>query len=416
MDYLCFGISHHTAKVAVRERVAFTDSEIEQALKQLNHFRERLILSTCNRTELYLATDANLSKTDLLRELEKLKHLTLVDDAPSFYFLRGAEVIKHLMTVGAGIDSMVLGEDQILTQLKNAMALAQGQEAVSKKLLPLFQKTLEIGKKARTETKINENSTSVPSVALELAKQVFPTLSGLRILIVGAGEMAELTLKILKNSAEAKIFIANRTPKKAEELAQQFEGQTVPMDQLDRVLTQVDMVITSTSAPHHLITKETLQKCSMLKKILLFIDLSVPRDVEPGLSKLENVFVYDVDDLQKIADRNRDKRKKEVGVVETMVTKAVLEFTENQNQRKAVPAIQMLRSHVEKIAQAETEKLLQKLNHLGEKEKAEVKTAIHQLTQKILHEPTLKLKKLAQDQIVEQVIQDIFVQNNKESQ
>jgi glutamyl-tRNA reductase len=415
MDYLCFGISHHTAKVAVRERVAFTDSEIEQALKKLNHLQERLILSTCNRTELYLATDANLSKTDLLKELEKLKGLTLVDDAPSFYFLRGSEVIEHLMTVGTGIDSMVLGEDQILTQLKNAMALAQGQEAVSKKLLPLFQKTLEIGKKARTETKINENSTSVPSVALELAKQVFPTLSGLRILIVGAGEMAELTLKILKNSADAKIFIANRTVSKAEELAEQFQGQVVAMDSLESILPEIDLVITSTSAPHYLITKETLKKCPMLKKILLFIDLSVPRDVDPALTKLENVFVYDVDDLQKIADRNRDKRKKEVSAVEKMISSAVLEFTENQKQRKAVPAIQMLRSYVEKIAHAETEKLLQKLNHLNEKEKTEVKTAIHQLTQKILHEPTLKLKKLAQDQVVEQVIQDVFVQN-KENQ
>jgi glutamyl-tRNA reductase len=319
------------------------------------------------------------------------------------------------MTVGTGIDSMVLGEDQILTQLKNAMALAQGQEAVSKKLLPLFQKTLEIGKKARTETKINENSTSVPSVALELAKQVFPTLSGLRILIVGAGEMAELTLKILKNSADAKIFIANRTVSKAEELAEQFQGQVVAMDSLESILPEIDLVITSTSAPHYLITKETLKKCPMLKKILLFIDLSVPRDVDPALTKLENVFVYDVDDLQKIADRNRDKRKKEVSAVEKMISSAVLEFTENQKQRKAVPAIQMLRSYVEKIAHAETEKLLQKLNHLNEKEKTEVKTAIHQLTQKILHEPTLKLKKLAQDQVVEQVIQDVFVQN-KENQ
>jgi len=415
MDYLCFGISHHTAKVAVRERVAFTDSEIEQALKKLNHLQERLILSTCNRTEIYLATNENLSKTDLLKELEKLKNLTLVDNAANFYFLRGAEVIEHLMTVGTGIDSMVLGEDQILTQLKNAMALAQKQEAISKKLLPLFQKTLEIGKKARTETKINENSTSVPSVALELAKQVFPTLSGLRILIVGAGEMAELTLKILKNSADAQIFIANRTGSKANELATQFQGQVVAMDSLESVLSQIDLVITSTSAPHYLITKEALKKCPLLKKILLFIDLSVPRDVDPELTKLENVFVYDVDDLQKIADRNRDKRKKEVIVVEKMILSAVQEFTENQKQRKAVPAIQMLRSHVEKIAQAETEKLLQKLNHLDEKEKNEVKTAIHQLTQKILHEPTLKLKKLAQDETVEQVIQDIFVQN-KESQ
>jgi len=413
MDYLCFGISHHTAKVAVRERVAFTDLEIEQALKKLNHLPERLILSTCNRTELYLATDASLSKTDLLKELEKLKGLTLVDDAASFYFLRGAEVIRHLMTVGTGIDSMVLGEDQILTQLKNAIALAQKQEAISKKLLPLFQKTLEMGKKARTETKINENSTSVPSVALELAKQIFPTLSGLRILIVGAGEMAELTLKILKSSADAKIFIANRTQSKAEELAAQFQGQVVMMESLESVLPQIDLVLTSTSAPHYLITKETLKKCPLLKKILLFIDLSVPRDVDPELTKLENVFVYDVDDLQKIANRNRDKRKKEVGAVEKMISSAVLEFTENQKQRKAVPAIQMLRAHVEKIAKAETEKLLQKLNHLNDKEKSEVQTAIHQLTQKILHEPTLKLKKLAQDQVVEQVIQDIFVQTKE---
>ena len=392
MPLAVVGVSHRTAPLEVRERLVFGRAELPAALARLREAAgvdEAAILSTCNRTEVYLSAPDMATADAAVRELlgerlgEDPDHLSRY-----LYVHRDRAAVTHAYRVAAGLDSMILGEPQIQGQVKEAYQAAKetttlSGPAVGTLLNRLFQSSLSIGGRVRSETELGRGAASVSSAAVELAKKIFGSLNGRRALVLGAGEMSEVTLECLRAEGVRSCVVANRTYERAAELAQSWGGRAIRWDEMARELPASDIVICSTSAPHPVLTREKLRAAlpGGAKHPLCIIDIAMPRDVDPAVADEPNVFLYNIDDLQQIVDDNLGKRQKELPKADAIVASGTEEFWGWYSGLVVVPTIRDLRAHGESVRAEELEKALRRLAHLP----PEDREAVDALTRALLN-------------------------------
>lgn len=396
------GVSHRTAPVEIRERFAFTESEVVAALGGLrnrSHMKEAVLLSTCNRTELYLCPG---SDPDLLAAAETVlseKAGELVGGTAQYlYRRRGLDAVRHLYRVVAGLDSQVLGEAEIQGQAKTAYALAGRVPAdppvAGPVLHRLFQTAFAVGGQIRSKTPLGEGAASVASVAVALARKIFGDLEGRQVMILGAGSTAELVVEAMKRDRIKGLIVANRTYDRARNLAERMSGKAVHFDEMPFALAETDILVASTAAPHALVTLDGFRQAmgGKRKKPLLVLDLAIPRDVEPELGGEDNVFLYNVDDLRELVDGTLLKRQASVPDAEAIVDEHAQAFAQWHDARDVVPLIRSLRSRWGHLRETELEWLWHRLSHLPQEDREIVESFSKRLLNKLLHEPTTRLK------------------------
>lgn len=404
MAITVLGINHETAPVEVRERFVFTPTEARAALAALTGqgaFREAVLLSTCNRTELYgYATGERpaADAADAARALLAGQAGMAAEEAEGYLYRRsGADAVRHLFRVATSLDSMVVGEAQIQGQVRDAYVTAhalRAERVVGPVLGRLFETALSVGGRVRSETKLGAGAASVPSAAVELARKIFGRLAGRRALILGAGQMSELALECLAGDGVDDVVVANRTPGPGAALAAKVGGRTAGYDELPALLRDADIVMSATAAPHYMLTRAHVDAAFPRGRAepLLIVDLALPRDVDPAVGELKEIFLYDMDDLRQIVDDNRHQRESEVPAAETIVEAAVGEFWGWYASLDVVPVLRAMRERADRLRAAEVDKALRKLAHLPEEDRAVVEALAQQLTNKLLHEPTVRLK------------------------
>jgi glutamyl-tRNA reductase len=396
---VAIGMNHETAPVQLRELFVLADNTVDAVMNEIRaikDIKESLVLSTCNRFELLLTTEKGAdTKESVIALLSRLGEIPRQELEPTLYVYENHEAIRHIFRVGASLDSMVVGEPQILGQVKDAYRTAVKYKSSSVILNRLMHKTFSLAKKIRTETDIADSPVSISFAAVELAKKIFGDLKGKKALLIGAGEMAELAATYLLSNQINQLLIANRTFAKAVDLAEQFRGTALSFDEIAQQLQEVDIVITSTASSEPVISERQVKDTMRPRKNrpLFFIDIAVPRDVEPHVNRIENVFLYDIDDLKGIVDSNIDKRKKEAVKAERMVDEEVIKFTNWLKTLKVVPTIVALQDKCEKIRQIELKKTLSGLDGLSDSQKKDVESLTLSITRKILNNPILFLKR-----------------------
>ncbi|MDT8859497.1 glutamyl-tRNA reductase [Alkalihalobacillus sp. MEB130] len=411
MHILVVGFNYKTAPVELREKFSFQEGELPNALAQLRNMKSILectIISTCNRTEVYVVAD----------QLHTGRHFTktfLADwfDLPKDEFIPYLDIredhhaIEHLFRVACGLDSMILGETQILGQVRDSFLLAQEQQATGTIFNQLFKQAVTLAKKAHTGTEIGAHAVSVSYAAVELGKNIFGDFSGKHVVILGAGKMSELTAKHLHSNGAKQITVINRTEAKAVELAARFLGQARPFEELQQALAEADVLISSTGARDFVITKD-MMRGSMKKRKgrpLFMVDIAVPRDLDPTISDFDDVYLYDIDDLQNIVEANLAERKREAEKIEIMVEAEIDEFKQWLNTLGVVPLISALRTKALAV-QAETmESIERKLPNLSEREMKVLRKHTKSIVNQLLRDPITRAKELAAEPGAEEALQ-----------
>jgi glutamyl-tRNA reductase len=405
MRLLAVGLSHRTAPVELRESVDFTRAGLDAALTALaarGISPETVVLSTCNRAEIYAVADSEGAADALSRFFCDYHNLDPAQLAEHLYCHRGVNAARHLFRVAAGLDSLVVGEPQILGQVKTAYAAASDLQFTGTFTHRLFHAAFAVGKRVRNETGLAEGAVSVSYAAIELARKIFGDLSGLNVLILGAGEMAELTGVHLRAQRVRQIAIASRTLASAESLARQLEGRAVPWQELRAALDSADIVVTATGATEPVLKKTAVEEAmrSRRDRPLFLIDIALPRDVEPSVGDLDQVFLYHMDDLQSIVSENMARRATELASAETIVDQEVARFASWLQSREVVPTIVALRTRFENIRQAELRRLEPKLGGLSPDARAKVDEVTRLLVEKLLLTPTEHLKRVGDETLV----------------
>ncbi len=391
------GISHKTAPLEVRERISFSPQELEGELRRLLSFpqvREGVILSTCNRVEVYTTLeDPEAGREEVQEFISHSRGLPRESFSPFLYFRTGEGAVGHLFRVASSLDSMVVGEPQILGQIKDAYTIASEAGTVGFLLHRLFQRAFFVAKRVRTETGIGDRAVSVSFVAVELAKKIFGELQGREVLIVGAGEMCELAARHLQAAGAGPLRVTNRTWERAVELAEKVRGTPVPFEDLKAALPEADIVLSSTGAPSYIIRKEDVAWALKKRKRrpLFFIDIAVPRDVDPEVNDLDGAYLYDIDDLQEVAEANVKDRMKEALRAEEIVKEEVEKFFRWYSTLEAVPTIVALREWVEGVRRRELTEAVRKMN-LAPEELKKLEAMTEAIVNKILHRPIQFLK------------------------
>jgi len=392
------GLNHKTASIAVREKIfagCQEEKDILGRLRSLNGVSEVLYLSTCNRIEIIASIEEHGKAVIALRDFVAASGgLTPNEAAYCFYEYRNEEAVRHIFRVASSLDSMVMGETQILGQVKDAYRQALAEYATGVVLNRLMHCSFRAAKRVRTETAIAVNPVSVSYAAVELAKKIFGSLDGKKILLIGAGEMAELTgMHLISNGAES-IIVANRTLAQAGLLAEKFHGEAVSLDSLDAKLIEADIVISSTGAPDFIVTADILKRIHHRRKnrLLFLIDIAMPRDIEPAASSLENVYLYNIDDLQDIVDENMNVRRKEAVRAEMIVEEEVTRYINWQKELESVPTIISLRSKTEEIIKAEMEKAAGWMQNFNKEDQERIDNLVNSIVNKVLHAPVSVLK------------------------
>jgi glutamyl-tRNA reductase len=389
MTWICVGLSHREAPIAVRERVAVSQDQVGGRLREvaaMNGIREAMLLSTCNRMEIFAVADTQGTGDDLLRWLGPV-----AEHAVCRY---GDDALRHFFRVAASLDSMVVGEAQILGQVKEAASLAQQAGTLGPELTRALARATASARRVRTETEIARGAVSVSSVAVQLANKLLGSLEGHSTLLLGAGEMAQLAARELLSAGAREILVANRTPQAAEELAREVDGVPVSMAELPALLERADVVICSTAAAHALVTRQMVARAAKARRYrpLFLVDLTLPRNVEPSANELENVYVYDMDDLERVAAQNRQLREGQLGRAEEIVDQELKAFLRQVLERSAVPVLARLRAHAESVARAEAERTLAGLQGLDDRQQKSVRAMALAIINKLLHAPTAKLR------------------------
>lgn len=399
------GISHRTAPLEVRERFVVDAHASAAALRQLASIgcTEAVLLSTCNRTELYLRVagaqpDASVIGARFLRDHAGMKE----SDADRYlYTLYDEGAVEHLFRVVASLDSMILGEAQIQGQVKAAYELAvattNGDFVVGPVLARLFETALGVGGRVRSETKLGTGAASVPSASIELARKIFGSLRGRSALVLGAGEMSELTMRCLRDEGVSEITVANRTPARAAEVARRLGARAVSFQDVPALLASVDIVASATSAPHAVLTRALVEAAlpAGRRSPLLILDIALPRDVEHEVGELPNVFLYDIDDLSQVVEGNLARRRSEIALAEEIIQGGIRDFWAWYRGRNIVPLIRQLRGRAEELREVETTRALRALRHLSPADQAAVENLTRQLLNKMLHSPTARLREAA---------------------
>jgi glutamyl-tRNA reductase len=388
------GLSFRSAPVELREKVIIEEAELESALRELGH---GVILSTCNRTEIY-QTSAHAR-----HHLDAERFLTRRFAGPEdvlrshLYRLEDRRAVRHLFAVAAGLDSMVLGEPQILGQVRAALGAAEAAGTAGPVLAHLFRQAVRVGRRARSETFVGRHAVSISSAAVELARRVFGRLDGCRALVVGAGEMGGLTVRTLVDHGVGVVAVANRTLENANALAHLYGGEAVALERVIPSLASADIVITSTDAPGYVISQADVSQAVACRdgRPLFIIDIAVPRDVDPGVRALPGVVLYDIDDLKALCDLNREGRQREVESVQRIIDDELERFDAWWQSRRAVPTIVALREQAERARRAELAEAFGHLRHLSEADRATIDALTRAIVQKLLHHPTTRLKEMA---------------------
>jgi glutamyl-tRNA reductase len=400
MNFQIIGVNHVTAPVEVRERLVVTESDVPNALKKLVQHpgvEEAIILSTCNRVEILTRTiNGAINLRAFLQDYfpvspsEYEKHL---------YEFRADDAVRHLFRVASSLDSMIVGEPQILGQVKEAYASARALGVVNSQLDQLLTRSFAVAKRVRTETAIGASAVSVASVAVELAKKIFGSLNGKHVYLVGAGKMSELAARHLLANGAVSIFVANRTYDRALELAEKFDGKAIQFSELYETCDRADIVITSTGAPHAIFRREhgELFLSRRKNRPMFFIDIAVPRNVDPELNKLDGIFVYDIDDLQQAVVSHVADRKKEAERAEAIIDLEVQRFSERMQTLNVVPTIVSLQDHLETIRQAEIDRARGRLGPLTPDQELAIDSLTRGIVNKIMHTPISTLKTAARE-------------------
>jgi glutamyl-tRNA reductase len=395
------GLSHKTAPVEVRERAAFAEAELEAALKQLTALPgvgEALIVSTCNRVEVYAGVDGPDSPARLRRFFVDERGLEPHVGA-HLYVHDGEPALKHLFRVASSLDSMVVGESQILGQVKQAFAHATAAGTVGPLLGRTLPRAFQLAKRVRSETEVARSAASIASAAVDLAAQIFGDLDGRQVLVVGAGKMGDLSARHLKAAGIGKLHVVNRTHARAVELAERIGGAPAPWEELDKLLAAVDIVLCSTGAAEPVIREPRVREVMRARKgrWLFFIDIAVPRDVEPHVGAIENVYLYDVDALEQVVARNRAGRAREAEDAEAIVLEELERFQAQERSLGVVPTIKALRARFLEVAQAEAQRIAGRLQSSSDKDRALLHQLAEAVVNKLLHPPLTALKREAQD-------------------
>ncbi|KQA13304.1 glutamyl-tRNA reductase [Vibrio cholerae] len=399
MSLLAIGINHNTASVELREKVAFGPEKLSLALNLLStssHVKGGVILSTCNRTEIYCDV-RSASKNKVIEWLSQFHQVSLDELKPSLYVHEEQAAIRHLMRVACGLDSLVLGEPQILGQVKQAYAEARENHAVNPATEKLFQKAFSVAKRVRTETEIGGSAVSVAYAACTLAKHIFESLADATVLLVGAGETIELVAKHLAGHHCKRMIVANRTRERALSLAQQFGADVIALNEIPDYLAQADIVISSTASPLPIIGKGMVESALKARRHqpMLLVDIAVPRDIEPQVGKLNDVYLYSVDDLQSIVDSNIEQRKVEAIQAEAIVSEESATFMSWMRSLQAVDSIRDYRKQANEAREELLNKSLQALAAGGDPEKLLIELS-NKLTNKLIHTPTRALQTAAE--------------------
>jgi glutamyl-tRNA reductase len=392
------GINHKTASVAVREKIfagCQEKKDLLPTLRSIGGVDEVLYLSTCNRVEILASvTEDDMALKAISGFLAKSGGLTEQEAAGCFYEYRGEKAVRHVFRVASSLDSMVMGEAQILGQVKDAYREALEQYSTGVVINRLMHCSFRAAKRVRSETGIAVNPVSVSHAAVELAKKIFGSLDGKKILLIGAGEMAELTGQQLIEKGAQSITVANRSLAQAELLAERFHGEAASLDDLEKILIETDIVISSTGASGFIVTAEMLRNIHHRRRnrLLFLIDIAVPRDIEPAASELENVFLYNIDNLQDIVDENVNARRKEAIKAERIIDEEVERFVNWQKALESVPTIVSLRNKAEEIVQTEMEKASGWMNDLKKEDRARIEWLVNSIVNKVLHSPVTVMK------------------------
>ena len=400
MKLLLTGVSHKTAPVEVRECLAFREETLPAALKDLRGrtgVTEAVILSTCNRVEIAVTTEDG-SDPQVVVESFLAEQKAMVQDmiAPYLYRYEGREAIHHLFRVAASLDSMVVGEPQILGQLKAAYATAKETGAVCGWLDGLLTRAFSVAKKVRSETGIGQMAVSVSYAAVELARKIFGSLENRTVMIVGAGKMSELTARHLRRTTSGKshVFVTNRTHERAVEMAKLFQGTPVEYSRFLGMLPEVDILIASSAAPHYILHKDEMQRVISARrnKPMFLIDIAVPRNIEPSVNDLDNIFLYDIDDLQEVVDANKRERMKEAEHAEALVAEEVERMMARLKVAEVAPTIVVLQEQFEQLRAAELEKVRKRYGPFPPEVEEALETATRGIINKIAHGPISELR------------------------
>ena len=403
MNTVAVGLSHKTAPVELRELLAVPESRMGEALHRLvayPHVKEAMLLQTCNRVEVYAVVDQVERGFSAIQEFFVETHLSLSPDwlLPHLYWHEGDRAITHLFRVASSLDSMVVGEPQILGQVKDAFRIALTHNTSGVILNKLVQKAISVAKRVRTESRIAENAVSVSYAAVELAKKVFSNLSAKTVLLVGAGEMAKLAAQHLINHGVHQVLITTRDVSRGSVLAERFNGVPIPFEGFRGELWKADIVLCSTGASHYLIRSEDVQRAvrERMNRPIFLIDVSVPRNIDPTVRDVDNAFLFDIDDLEMHVEQNREERRQEAVKAEEIVREEVGVFLKWVQSLEATPTIVALRRRAEQIKEAELEKVLGRLGNLSSQERSAVEGLASAIVNKLLHGSLVALKSAAQ--------------------
>ncbi|CWN83811.1 TPA: glutamyl-tRNA reductase [Neisseria meningitidis] len=399
MQLTAVGLNHQTAPLSIREKLAFAAACLPEAVRNLARSKaatEAVILSTCNRTELYCVGDSE----EIIRWLADYHSLPIEEISPYLYTLGMQETVRHAFRVACGLDSMVLGEPQILGQIKDAVRVAQEQESMGKKLNALFQKTFSVAKEVRTDTAVGENSVSMASASVKLAEQIFPDIGDLNVLFIGAGEMIELVATYFAAKNPRLMTVANRTLARAQELCDKLGVNAEPclLSDLPAILHDYDVVVSSTASQLPIVGKGMVERALKQRQSmpLFMLDLAVPRDIEAEVGDLNDAYLYTVDDMVNIVQSGKEARQKAAAAAETLVSEKVAEFVRQQQGRQSVPLIKALRDEGEKARKQVLENAMKQLAKGATAEEVLERLSV-QLTNKLLHSPTQTLNKAGEE-------------------
>src|SRR5918992_551904 len=395
---IAIGISHKTAPVALRERLALPEGRAARMLAELvadPSIHEAVAISTCNRTEVYVvAADPVEAENLVLAELSRQAGIPPTELLGRVYALRGADAVRHLFSVAAGLDSMIVGEAEVQGQVKRAYELALVEGVSGPVSNRLFRDALAAGKRVRTETAIGRSNVSVSTVAVQLAAEFLGELAERRVLVVGAGDNAELTARALRDRGVETLFVANRRYDRALGLAQRFGGRAVTFDDMPRELETADIVVTSTGAPPQIVGREELEfvAASRIGRPLVLIDLAVPRDIEPSVRDCPGIALYDMDDLQRAVARNMDAREAEAAEALVLVREEVARFEEWMASLEVVPTISALRRRADEVVEQVLKENESRWETLSSADRERVELMARAVVSRLLHEPTIRLK------------------------
>lgn len=411
MHIIAVGVNYKTAPVEIREKLSFNENELVSAMTALKNQKsilENIIVSTCNRTEIYAVVDQlHTGRYYIKAFLSEWFQIDKEEFSPFLRIFEGDAAVEHLYRVACGLDSMVLGETQILGQVRSSFLLAQEKQTIGTVFNQLFKQAVTLAKRGHHETEIGANAVSVSYAAVELAKKILGDLSSTEVLILGAGKMGELAVQNLYGSGAKKVTVVNRTFEKAQELANRFSGQAKRLSELQCALIEADILISSTGAKDFVITKQMMKEVERLRKgrPLFMVDIAVPRDLDPALAELESIFLYDIDDLEGIVQANLQERQRAAEQIEIMIEAEIVDFKQWLGTLGVVPVISALRQKALAV-QAETmESIERKLPHLSERDRKVLNKHTKSIINQLLRDPILRVKELAAEPNAEESLQ-----------